>query len=40
MAIHVAQNQAAEINAVVVDDLTAFRDQLERIMREVSDGSQ
>ena len=28
---------AAEINAVVVDDLTAFRDQLERFMREASD---
>jgi DNA-binding transcriptional MerR regulator/methylmalonyl-CoA mutase cobalamin-binding subunit len=28
---------AAEINAVVVDDLTVFRDQLERFMREVSD---
>ncbi len=29
---------AAEIKAVVVDDLTAFRDQLERFMREVPDG--
>jgi DNA-binding transcriptional MerR regulator/methylmalonyl-CoA mutase cobalamin-binding subunit len=27
----------AEINAVVVDDLTVFRDQLERFMREASD---
>ena len=38
-AVSVRQT-AAEINAVVVDDLTAFRDQLERFMCEVSDGSQ
>ncbi len=30
---------AAKIKAVVVDDLTAFRDQLERFMRDVPDGS-
>jgi hypothetical protein len=30
---------AAKIKAVVVDDLTAFRDQLERFMRDLPDGS-
>lgn len=31
---------AVKIKAVVVDDLTAFRDQLERFMRDVADGLQ
>jgi methanogenic corrinoid protein MtbC1 len=30
---------AAKIKAVVVDDLATFRDQLERFMRDVPDGS-
>jgi hypothetical protein len=30
---------AATINAVIVDDLTAFRDQLERFMRDLPDES-